>query len=301
MTGIEFKTSPSGTGVIVKGVNDQYADGKMAKVYKAFIGDENARTENYKRFLIDLLRKKGCKRILDVACGTGIDSIMLLEEGFDVVSTDGSDKMLKYAYEQRWERRREPAFENWIIREANWLEVYDTVEDLVGDGFDAVICFGSSFAHLLDSYGDQREQKQAISNFEKCLKRGGLLLIDHRNYEKLIKGQAPKKCVFYDANYITNITTSVLSVMGKPALIIRDYIVVSDETSDKTNGVKKYKSETPTTTELRLMFHPHMVNDFRNMLKDIFGEKSSFHTLGDFKNLGEVEDPTFYIHIVEKQ
>lgn len=71
MSAIEFKTSPTGSGVIVKGINDQYADGKMAKVYKAFIGDVNARTENYKNVLIDLLKKKGCKRILDVACGTG--------------------------------------------------------------------------------------------------------------------------------------------------------------------------------------------------------------------------------------
>lgn len=38
---------------------------------------------------------------------------MLLEEGFDVVSTDGSDKMLKYAFEVRWNRRKEAAFENW--------------------------------------------------------------------------------------------------------------------------------------------------------------------------------------------
>lgn len=38
---------------------------------------------------------------------------MLLEEGFEVVSTDGSDKMLKYALETRWNRRKEPAFDNW--------------------------------------------------------------------------------------------------------------------------------------------------------------------------------------------
>ena len=30
------------------------------------------------------MKSKGCKRVLDVACGTGVDSIMLVEEGFDV-------------------------------------------------------------------------------------------------------------------------------------------------------------------------------------------------------------------------
>lgn len=42
-----------------------------------------------------------------------IDSIMLLEEGFEVVSVDASDKMLKYALKARWNRRRETAFDKW--------------------------------------------------------------------------------------------------------------------------------------------------------------------------------------------
>lgn len=42
-----------------------------------------------------------------------VDSIMLVEEGFDVMSVDASDKMLKYALKSRWERRKEPAFDRW--------------------------------------------------------------------------------------------------------------------------------------------------------------------------------------------
>ena len=38
---------------------------------------------------------------------------MLVEEGFNVVSTDGSDKMLKYALKERWLRRKESNFEKW--------------------------------------------------------------------------------------------------------------------------------------------------------------------------------------------
>lgn len=124
---------------------------------------------------------------------------MLLQEGFEVVSSDASDKMLKYAFKERWNRRKEDAFDKWIIEEANWLHIYDDIKHVVGDGFDAVICLGNSFAHMMDSFGDQREQKQAIKNFEKCLKPGGILLIDHRNYDNILEtGSTPSKSLYYN-------------------------------------------------------------------------------------------------------
>lgn len=46
-----------------------------------------------------------------------------------------------------------------VIEEANWLTLYDNIEPLIGNGFDAVICLGNSFPHMLDPYGDQRDQK----------------------------------------------------------------------------------------------------------------------------------------------
>lgn len=58
-------------GISAEGVRDQYADGRAAKVWEVFIGDRSSRTDNYKNFLLDLLRSKGCRRILDVATGTG--------------------------------------------------------------------------------------------------------------------------------------------------------------------------------------------------------------------------------------
>lgn len=58
-------------GIPSEANRDQYADGRAAKVWEIFIGDRSSRTENYKNFLLELLRSKGCHRILDVACGTG--------------------------------------------------------------------------------------------------------------------------------------------------------------------------------------------------------------------------------------
>lgn len=83
------------------------------------------------------------------------------------------------------------------------MTVYDDIKHLIGTGFDAVICLGNSFAHMQDSFGDQREQKQAIMNFEKCVKPGGLLLIDHRNYDNIMDtGATPAKCIYYNVSSI---------------------------------------------------------------------------------------------------
>lgn len=280
-------------GTPSEGVRDQYADGKAAKVWEVFIGDKKSRTENYKNFVIGLLKEKKCKRVLDVACGTGIDSIMLVEEGFEVVSVDASDKMLKYALKARWNRRKEPAFDRWIIEEANWLTLYDDIKSCIGEGFDAVICLGNSFAHMMDSFGDQREQKQALSNFEKCVKPGGLLLIDHRNYDHIIdSGYTPAKCIYYNSSHMADIKTSVLYVSGKPAMVMMDYMI--DTAPDK-----KYSSE-DTISEFRLSYYPHRLEVFKKMLNDAFGFKCDYKIFGDFKNLKDIEIPNFYIHLVEK-
>ena len=123
-------------GTAAEGLRDQYADGKAARVWEVYVGDKSSRTDNYRNFIINLLRSRNCTTVLDLACGTGwvdvsclllyverlndkllkfssIDSIMLLEEGFKVTSIDASDKMLKYALKTRWERRKEDAFDQW--------------------------------------------------------------------------------------------------------------------------------------------------------------------------------------------
>ena len=53
--------------------------------------------------------------------------MMLVEEGFNVVSTDASDKMLKYALKERWSRRKDPAFDRWSM----YQRTNSTVQQIV--------------------------------------------------------------------------------------------------------------------------------------------------------------------------
>lgn len=289
-------------GIPAVGLKDQYADGTAAKLWELYIGDKNKRTVTYREFIVNLLRQNNCKNVLDVACGTGVDSIMLLENGFKLTSVDLSDKMLKYALKTRWKRRKEPAFDDWVIEEANWLTLVDDIEG--AETFDAVVCLGNSFAHLPDMAGDQSEHRQAISNFAHMVKPGGILVIDHRNYDHIIdKGTAPTHNIYYNSDHVQDIKTSVLYVNGKASLVTLDYVMdVSDQSRCETDSeiAKKGRLDGTTKSNFRLSYYPHRVARFTELLKESFGENAKHQVYGDFKLLDKVDDPAFFIHVIQK-
>jgi glycine N-methyltransferase len=277
-------------GAAASGLSDQYSDGKAAKVWERYIGDTSKRTDTYKNFLVDMLNERKCKHILDVACGTGIDSVMLIDSGFDVVSSDASDKMLQSAYKTRWDRRKEPAFDKWVIEEGNWLSLdRDVLPTTPPAGFDAIICMGNSFAHM----PDPKQHKQAIENFFMLLRPGGTLFIDHRNYDSILdKGHSPKNNIYYDSKHITDIKTSVLHVNGKATLITLDYEM------DVTGLNSKRFDE--NIGQFRLSYYPHRLVDFKALLNGVFGSSAKHLVCGDFKRLEVIPNPAFYIHVIEK-
>lgn len=289
-----YRTRTPGVGAV--GVPDQYADGKAAKVWKKYIGEQKERTKYYKSQVIALLNEYGCKNIFDVATGTGIDSVMLLEEGFKVTSVDASDKMLKQALKTRWERRKEDIFDNWVIEEGNWLSLKEANIEIPNDGFDAIICMGNSFAHLPDFDGNQSSHYQAIENFRDCLRPGGILLIDHRNYDHICGGgKAPMKNIYYQSESKVDIKTSVLMVDGSYHMITLDYTVYPDnyeegETIDDKN-----------LSKFRLSYYPHLLKKFNKLLGDVFGADANHKVLADFEPLDKNENPAYYIHVIQKK
>ncbi|XP_065175153.1 glycine N-methyltransferase-like [Sycon ciliatum] len=301
-------------GVAATGLPDQYADGKAATVWNIYVGSTQARTKLYRESVCDILRSHGCQHVLDVACGTGVDSIMLLENGFRVSSIDASDKMLKYAQKTRWARRKEDAFDNWVIEEGNWLTLLETEIDFPSEGFDAVVCLGNSFAHLPDFDGTNGQQRLALRNFCDALKPGGILLIDHRNYDAIIDtGIAPPGAnIYYNSPYVDNIKTSVLRVDGKPSMVTLDYhlqvplrlvkkrshrghvIAASSGTEDE--------DEAKVASHFRLSYHPHRLDDFKRLVSESFSESfESDEVLGDFQDFSKVATPAYFVHVVRKK
>lgn len=133
--------------------------------------DRRMRTEY--QFLVRLLKERGCRRVLDVAAGTGRHAVALAEDGFDVVATDGSPAMVDRA--ARLVRQKSVQVP---VAVADWRHLRETVRGR----FDAVLCLGNSFSHLLA--GSDRDG--AVREFCAVLNSGGLACIDHRNYRTLV-------------------------------------------------------------------------------------------------------------------
>ncbi|CAB3222694.1 unnamed protein product [Arctia plantaginis] len=254
-----------------------YSDDNVARICGSYI--DIRRIKYYKDTLTGILKKHGCNRILDAACGTGIDSMMLIEEGFKVVSVDDSEKMLKYALRAREEKK----YDEWIIEKGNWESLPSDLEAFLPEiQFDAIFCLGNSFAHVLDEHGDQRTQKLCLKNFNKCLKPGGLLFIDHRNFDDILNGgSVPNHSIYYDWHQIKS---TVMLDSGKP----------------KTVTLQYYVQENTGMIEFSLSLYLHKLENFTKMLDEAFDNRAKHDIYADFKPMGQVPVPGFYIHVLEK-
>lgn len=76
-----------------------------------------------------------------------------------------------------------------MIKEADWMTLDEDLEGVVGvpeGGFDAVICMGSSIAHVPEPNCDQTNTRRALKNIRSFVKPGGLLMVDHRNFDYIV-------------------------------------------------------------------------------------------------------------------
>jgi len=123
-------------------------------------------------FFVEKLRAAGATRILDVAAGTGFHSVALIEAGFDVVAVDGSAAMLEQARTNAARRghRLETVHADWR-----------SLGERISGPFDAVVCLGSSFPHLFE----EADRRAVLDEFAAQLAPGGLLMLDHRNFDAI--------------------------------------------------------------------------------------------------------------------
>jgi SAM-dependent methyltransferase len=149
-------------------MQEQWVAGDSAKqTYDAYapVYDEFNRGYMYERWTGRLLSRAeeagvGGKRLLDVACGTGLSFIRLLEAGWEVTGSDISPEML--------ERARERAGGRAELVEADMRELPSLGE------FDLIWAVGDPFNYLLEV----EELEATLRGMGRNLAPDGIALFD---------------------------------------------------------------------------------------------------------------------------
>ncbi len=124
-------------------------------------------------FIEQQLASVGAHRVLDTACGTGMHAIALARAGYNVTGTDVSISMIERA-------RQNAAAAGVQVTLA--VAGFGDIAAQVGSGFDAVLCLGNSLPHALTPAA----LAAALADFRACLRSGGLLLIQNRNFDAVL-------------------------------------------------------------------------------------------------------------------
>ena len=240
---------------------EQYEKSFAEKWDELINWEERAKSEG--RFFIDLLKERGKHKILDVACGTGFHSIRLLEEGFNVTSTDGSPEMLAQAFRNG---RKRGHILSTVQADWRWLN-----KDIDGK-FDAVICLGNSFTHLFS----EKDRRKALAEFYAALRHDGILILDQRNYDRILdEGFSTKHKYYYCGKDVT----------------------AEPESIDET--LTRFKYSFPDGSVHYLNMFPLRKDYTRRLMTEVGFQH--IETYGDFKEeMPQAEEPDFYIHVAEK-
>ncbi len=128
----------------------------------------------------------GLKNILDCASGTGFHSVTLAREGFTVTATDGAPNMVA--------KTRENAERYGVTLQDTREALWQNLPEIYGEAaFDAVVCLGNSFTHLFD----HELRREALRGMYTVVKPGGMVFVDHRNYDDILAHGYSSKHKYY--------------------------------------------------------------------------------------------------------
>ncbi|MEA5078664.1 MAG: class I SAM-dependent methyltransferase [Anaerolineaceae bacterium] len=115
-------------------------------------------------------------QVLETACGTAMHSVGLARLGFQMSAADLNAQMV--------EKARLNASAAGVDLKVKTAGFGSLAETFGKESFDAILCMGNSLPHLLSA----NEVKQALQDFAACLRPGGWLLIQNRNFDAVVNG-----------------------------------------------------------------------------------------------------------------
>jgi SAM-dependent methyltransferase len=111
-------------------------------------------------------------RVLDAACGIGVDATALLRRGFNVSASDASEEMVA-ATRQRLEAA---GVRDARVINSAWVDLPASFEP---GSFDAIFCVGNSIAHASDAPA----MIAALEAFRSILAPTGMLVLDTHDWD----------------------------------------------------------------------------------------------------------------------
>ncbi len=148
-------------------MKDEYA--YEARFYDRIWGKYDYDTDV--KFLGKLLKKFGCRKVLDVGCGTGNHAIRLSRLGYDVMGVDVSPAMLKVARSKIKNKRVQ-------FQQGDMKKLGNVVPK---NGFDAAIMLGHVAYHL----NSAENAGSFLRELHKVLKKKGLFVFNARNAKQI--------------------------------------------------------------------------------------------------------------------
>jgi glycine/sarcosine N-methyltransferase len=115
-------------------------------------------------------------RVLDAACGTGMHAVELARRGYNAAGADLFEGMIT--------RARENAAEAGVSANFRAAGFGGLARAFAADlPFDSLLCLGNSLPHLLS----REALAEALADFAACLRPGGLLLLQNRNFDAVMR------------------------------------------------------------------------------------------------------------------
>ncbi|MBI4318909.1 MAG: class I SAM-dependent methyltransferase [Chloroflexi bacterium] len=130
------------------------------------------RLGNEAAFFRQVFEAHGARRILDMACGTGMHAVLFAEWGYDVVGVDLSAEMIK--------RARQNARKSGVSVEFKPIGFGGLSQGRLSN-FDVIVCLGNSLPHILT----EDELARALLDIHRALNPGGTFIVQNRNYDRV--------------------------------------------------------------------------------------------------------------------
>jgi SAM-dependent methyltransferase len=141
-------------------INDKFFQGRYKEVWRQTI--PHGLTEAETDFIEEIAALKKDNKVLDAMCGYGRHSIELARRGYKLTAIDIEEEYIK-------EINTKSAAENLNIE----VVCGDIKSDIPGEGYDAIVCMGNSFAFFKED-----EAKEILNSIAGKIKSNGILIIN---------------------------------------------------------------------------------------------------------------------------